>query len=132
MVNKGMEYIHKTHPVAMKKSTIAPEYAKALEDAGKCNEEECHAIPFQPWNIGKVDPKNPVFANVFFSQYFIMTGIHGLHVLIGMGVFIWVLMLGLKDKLSPDWMTPVEVSGLYWHLVDIIWIYLFPMLYLVS
>lgn len=132
MANKAMEYTHKTHPEEIKKENLAPAYAAALEEAGKCENGKCIAVPFQPWNMGAKNAKTPVFANTFFAQYFIMTGIHGLHVLIGMGIFIWVLSLGLRDKLSPEWMTPVEVSGLYWHLVDLIWIYLFPMLYLVS
>jgi cytochrome c oxidase subunit III len=69
---------------------------------------------------------------MFFGLYFSMTGIHGLHVIIGMGILVWVLVLTLQGKFSKDYYTPVEMSVLYWHLVDLIWIYLFPLLYLVG
>ena len=61
-----------------------------------------------------------------------MTGVHGLHVLIGIGVLIWLVVLNEKDRFGPDYFTPVEMVGLYWHLVDLIWIYLFPLLYLID
>ena len=71
------------------------------------------------------------FAPQFFSIYFIMTGIHGVHVLVGMGLFIWLIIRVIRGHFSPGWYTPVELTGLYWHLVDIIWIFLFPLLYLI-
>lgn len=67
----------------------------------------------------------------FFSIYFVMTGIHGLHVLIGMGLIGWMATRAWRGHFSSEWYTPVELSGLYWHLVDIIWIFLFPLLYLI-
>ena len=71
------------------------------------------------------------FAPQFFSIYFIMTGIHGVHVLVGMGLFVWLVTRVVRGHFSPAWYTPVELTGLYWHLVDIIWIFLFPLLYLI-
>ena len=71
------------------------------------------------------------FARQFFSLYFVMTAIHGLHVVIGMGILSWVCSRAWRGHFSSEWYTPVELSGLYWHLVDIIWIFLFPLLYLV-
>ena len=71
------------------------------------------------------------FAPQFFSIYFIMTGIHGVHVLVGMGLFVWLVIRVIRGHFSPAWYTPVELTGLYWHLVDIIWIFLFPLLYLI-
>lgn len=68
----------------------------------------------------------------FLSFYFCMTGVHGLHVLIGMGLMIWVITKARKNRFSRDYYTPVELTALYWHLVDLIWIYLFPLLYLVG
>ena len=68
----------------------------------------------------------------FFGLYFCMTGLHGLHVIAGMGVLAWLYGLARKDRFSKDYYTPVEVGALYWHLVDVIWIYLFPLLYLVG
>lgn len=70
--------------------------------------------------------------HIFFGIYFLMTGLHGLHVLIGMGVIGWVLVRTLRGDFSNKYYTPVELVGLYWHLVDLIWIYLFPLLYLVG
>ncbi len=69
---------------------------------------------------------------IFFIQYFIMTGIHGLHVLIGMGIWIYVLIKLAKGTLNSSRYIHIEVAGLYWHLVDLIWIFLFPILYLVA
>lgn len=68
----------------------------------------------------------------FLGLYFCMTGLHALHVIIGMGLLGWVLSKSMKNRFSPDYYTPVEIGALYWHLVDLIWIYLFPLLYLVG
>lgn len=68
----------------------------------------------------------------FFGLYYCMTGLHALHVIFGMGLLIWVLTKSTKNRFSPDYYTPVEIGALYWHLVDLIWIYLFPLLYLVG
>jgi cytochrome c oxidase subunit 3 len=73
-------------------------------------------------------PKAPLF----FSLYFMMTGLHGIHVLIGMGIMIWMIIRSLKNEFSPQFFTPVELTGFYWHFVDLVWIYLFPLLYLVG
>jgi len=70
--------------------------------------------------------------HIFFGIYFLMTGLHGLHVLIGMAAIIWVLVRTTRREFSSKYYTPVELVGLYWHLVDLIWIYLFPLLYLVG
>lgn len=77
---------------------------------------------------GLKDPK----ASLFFSLYFMMTGLHGVHVLVGMGLISWTLILLRKGKLGPNYYTPIELTGLYWHLVDLVWIYLFPLLYLIG
>jgi len=69
---------------------------------------------------------------IFFAVYFMMTGIHGLHVVIGIGLIAWVLLRAQKGEFSSRYYAPVEGVGLYWHLVDLIWIYLFPLLYLVG
>jgi cytochrome c oxidase subunit 3 len=71
-------------------------------------------------------------APLFFSVYFVMTGIHGLHVIIGMGVMLWLIKRANRGDFGPNYFTPVEMTGLYWHFVDLVWIYLFPLLYLVS
>jgi cytochrome c oxidase subunit 3 len=76
----------------------------------------------------KDSPKAPLF----FSLYFMMTGLHGIHVLIGMAVIAWVLRRSIKGEFGPYFYTPVELVGFYWHFVDLVWIYLFPLLYLVG
>jgi len=68
---------------------------------------------------------------IFFSIYFVMTGIHGVHVLVGMGLLSWLAVRAHRGDFNSEYYTPVELSGLYWHLVDIIWIFLFPLLYLI-
>ena len=68
----------------------------------------------------------------FLGLYFCMTGLHGLHVIVGMAVMIWVICKARKNRFSERYYTPVELGALYWHLVDLIWIYLFPLLYLVG
>ena len=73
-------------------------------------------------------PSNP---QIFFGIYFAMTGLHGIHVLAGMVVITWLLINALKGVYGPDYFTPVDLVGLYWHVVDLIWIFLFPLLYLI-
>jgi cytochrome c oxidase subunit 3 len=71
-------------------------------------------------------------AQIFFSLYFAMTGLHALHMVIGAGLLTWLLIKAWKGTFTPAYNTPVEMVGLYWHFVDIIWIFLFPLLYLVG
>lgn len=71
-------------------------------------------------------------ANIFFSIYYMMTGLHGLHVIIGIGLMVWLAIKAKNNAFSAEYYTPVEMVGLYWHLVDIIWIFLFPLLYLID
>jgi len=73
-------------------------------------------------------PRN---VQLFFSIYFVMTGLHGIHVIAGMIVIGWLLRRALKGEFGDGYAVPVDNVGLYWHLVDIIWIYLFPLLYLI-
>jgi cytochrome c oxidase subunit III len=69
--------------------------------------------------------------HVFFGLYFCMTGLHGVHVVAGIGVLTWVLLRARKNQFGPHYYAPVENVGLYWHIVDLVWIFLFPLLYLV-
>lgn len=74
----------------------------------------------------------PANVQTFFGIYFVMTGLHGLHVLAGMGViFFYCLLPAMKGKFGPSYFNPVDFCGLYWHLVDLVWIFLFPLLYLI-
>jgi len=69
---------------------------------------------------------------LFYGLYYVMTGLHGLHVLVGISVLFVMLILMLKEKIGETHFTPLENSGLYWHLVDIIWIFLYPLFYLIT
>jgi cytochrome c oxidase subunit 3 len=73
----------------------------------------------------------PEHTNMFFSIYFAMTGLHGIHVLLGIFVYIWLLIRAIKGHFTPEYFGPVDYAALYWHLVDLIWIFLFPLLYLI-
>ncbi len=73
----------------------------------------------------------PENTNMFFTIYFAMTGLHGIHVLVGVFVFIWLLIRAIKGQFSPDYFGPIDYAALYWHIVDLIWIFLFPLLYLI-
>ncbi|MCR4316784.1 MAG: cytochrome c oxidase subunit 3 family protein [Planctomycetes bacterium] len=70
--------------------------------------------------------------HVFFSLYFMMTGLHGIHVLVGMAIMIWLFLRARKNEFTPTHFAAVDLSGLYWHIVDIVWIFLFPLFYLIS
>ena len=69
---------------------------------------------------------------IFFSLYFAMTGMHALHMVIGFGLMIWLIVLARRGRFTREYSTPVELVGLYWHFVDIVWIFLFPLLYLIG
>ena len=71
-------------------------------------------------------------AEIFFSLYFGMTGLHALHMIVGLGILATLLVMARRGRFSPGYHTPVEISGLYWHFVDIVWIFLFPLLYLIG
>jgi cytochrome c oxidase subunit 3 len=84
-------------------------------------------LPGKLWTAtGFTDPH----AHVFFGFYFTATGLHVLHVLIGMGLMVWCLIVSRKVKFTRAYITPVEMSGLYWALIDLEWFILFPLLYL--
>ena len=104
---------------AVERSTIRP---GSTAPAGRARTEPQtgHAVGPQPEKV-----------HVFFSIYFLMTGLHGLHVLAGMAVLTWLLVRSIKGHFGPSYFTPVDLGGLYWHLVDLIWIFLFPLLYLI-
>jgi cytochrome c oxidase subunit III len=67
----------------------------------------------------------------FMSIYFSLTALHALHVIVGVGVIAWILVDAIRGRFGSQYFTPVDLTGLYWHLVDMIWIFLFPLLYLI-
>jgi cytochrome c oxidase subunit 3 len=89
-----------------------------------------HHVPGPSFHLEGVDLQGP--AQLFFSLYFAMTGLHALHMVIGVGILTWLLIQTYKGKFSAEYMTPVDIAGLYWHFVDIIWIFLFPLFYLID
>lgn len=82
-------------------------------------------------SYGELEPLDRSQLNTFFSIYFMMTGLHGIHVVVGMGILAWLFIKASAGHFSSQYFTPVDLGGLYWHLVDLIWIFLFPLLYLI-
>jgi cytochrome c oxidase subunit 3 len=125
LVVKYFEYSHKFHlgllPGGLFYGDIPPEIAG--------DSEKIEAFKRQVLTDKGFTSAHP---HIFFSIYFMMTGIHGLHVVIGMGLITWILIRASKGEFSQRYYAPVEGVGLYWHLVDLVWIYLFPLLYLVG
>ncbi len=95
----------------------------ATGPSGLAKPGETHTI------VHEDDPSN---VHIFFGIYFAMTGLHGLHVIIGMGLILWLILRARRGEFSRKYFTPVDLVGLYWHLVDLIWIFLFPLLYLIG
>ena len=109
---------------------------KGMEYKDKFEE---HHVPGASFSFEKVpipghpdQYANPRHAQIFFALYFIMTGLHALHMVVGLGIFTWLLTMAWKGRFTPEYHTPLEIGGLYWHFVDIVWIYLFPLLYLID
>ena len=75
---------------------------------------------------------NARHVELFLCFYFAMTGMHALHMIVGAGLLIYFIMKARANRYSPEYYGPVEIMGLYWHFVDIVWIFLFPLLYLVG
>jgi cytochrome c oxidase subunit 3 len=104
---------------------------KAFEWKEKFDE---HHVPGPGFHLeGKaVEGPGQGHAMLFFSLYFAMTGLHALHMVVGAGLLLYLLRRAIEDEYSPAYWTPVDIVGLYWHFVDIIWIFLFPLLYLID
>ena len=99
---------------------------KGYEYAHKFHE---HLVPGSSFRYSGPDPAE---AQLFFSLYFILTGIHAVHMVIGLGLLTYLLLRARRGAFDALWSTPVELVGLYWHFVDIVWIFLFPLLYLIG
>lgn len=76
--------------------------------------------------------ESPGHAEMFFDLYFLMTGVHALHMLIGLGILLVLLIKASRGGLLGEFSAPVRVTGLYWHFVDVVWVFLFPLLYLIG
>ncbi|MGA2711756.1 MAG: cytochrome c oxidase subunit 3 family protein [Bryobacteraceae bacterium] len=89
-----------------------------------------HEIPGYHFDCeGCTDPGH---TPLFFALYFGMTGLHATHMIVGAGIILFLISQARKGRYTPEWHTPVELFGLYWHFVDIVWIFLFPLLYLID
>jgi cytochrome c oxidase subunit 3 len=78
------------------------------------------------------DGPDAAAAQLFFSLYFAMTGLHALHMIIGIVLLAILAVRAQRGRFSPEYYTPIDMTGLYWHFVDIVWIFLFPLLYLLG
>ena len=103
---------------------------KAVEWKEKFDE---HHIPGQAaFHLEGLQPADQGHAQLFFSLYFAMTGLHALHMIIGAVILLTLIVHARQGRYSASYYTPVDVAGLYWHFVDVIWIFLFPLLYLID
>jgi cytochrome c oxidase subunit III len=92
-----------------------------------------HHVPGLNFNFEPgADAATNSHAQLFFSLYFAMTGLHALHMIIGAGLLLWLIKQSFAGRFTPEYSTPVDLVGLYWHFVDIVWIFLFPLLYLID
>lgn len=91
-----------------------------------------HAGLLPGFHFMNANVSNPDQTHIFFGIYFLMTGLHGIHVVIGIIVLTWLLLRTIKGDFSSQFYLPLELGGLYWHLVDVVWIFLFPLLYLIA
>lgn len=90
---------------------------------------EENLVPGGNFNFGTEQARH---AAIFFSFYFAMTGMHALHMIIGIGIFTYLAIGARRGRFTAIYHTPVEIAGLYWHFVDVIWIFLFPLFYLLG
>ena len=90
---------------------------------------EHHEVPGPHFVVPEGLPRQ---AEIFFSLYFCMTGLHALHMIVGVGLLTWLILRARRGDFTVEYNSPVELTGLYWHFVDIIWIFLFPLLYLLG
>lgn len=88
-----------------------------------------HHVPGPAFSF---EPDHFSHAQIFFSLYFVMTGLHALHMIIGLGIMTVMLWWSWNGTITAEYASPIEISGLYWHFVDIVWIFLFPLLYLIG
>ena len=100
---------------------------KSLEYYHKFTE---HHVPGADFHF--LEQKYAQHAQIFFSLYFVMTGLHAIHMIIGIGIMLVMLWWSWNGTITEEYSSPIEISGLYWHFVDIVWIFLFPLLYLIG
>jgi cytochrome c oxidase subunit 3 len=124
----------KTGNIAEEMQERARKTNEKIEQEGKAKGWDAEKI-----EKSKVEVPSDAFAEqtakqtqIFFSFYFAMTGLHAFHMVIGLGLLTWLVLRASKGEFDGRYYTPMELGGLYWHFVDIVWIFLFPLLYLIS
>ena len=120
----------KATPKAADAGDLLADRSRPLE-LGKAQIQPRHQLTVHEEHELEAMGPPPEHTNMFFTIYFAMTGLHGIHVLFGVGVFTWLLIRSLKGHFTPDYFGPIDYAALYWHIVDLIWIFLFPLLYLI-
>lgn len=142
---KGLEYYQDYEERYVPGRLFAQEYARAEQELAGVSAAEAEKYQFKggqqhwaqdlarhnhgkpPGDVGRISPER---VQLFLCFYYIMTAIHGLHILIGLGCILWLLNETYRNKIPPQNYSTVEVVSLYWHLVDMIWLFLMPLLYL--
>jgi cytochrome c oxidase subunit 3 len=126
------EYINPTGEFQWTFGSHVVEYGLAKEkETGKQYLTAAEKVGY--FSNGVFDPeKYRDKIRIFYFIYFVMTGLHALHMIVGLGLMTWLLVMAWRKTYSAEYYAPVEMSGLYWHFVDIVWIFLFPLLYLLG
>ncbi len=130
---KYIEYSQKFHHHLIPGRNFDITYC--VNNPAKCEDVKPEELDAEREELAKafqVDPDLNSHAQLYYSAYFGMTGLHALHMVIGAGLLLWLLKLSLAGRFTPQYNNPVDMVGLYWHFVDIVWIYLFPLLYLID
>jgi cytochrome c oxidase subunit III len=130
---KYIEYAQKFHHHLVPGKTFDINYC--VDNPSKCEDLDAKEIDEERKLLAEAwqgDPDLNSHAQLYYSAYFGMTGLHALHMIIGVGLLLWLLRCSTAGRFTTEWNTPVDIVGLYWHFVDIVWIYLFPLLYLID
>ncbi len=130
---KYVEYAQKFHHHLVPGKSFDIFYCS--KDPSRCPDISAEEMEKEKVELAKAvqaDPDLNSHAQLYYSAYFGMTGLHALHMVIGVGLLLWLLKNSFSGIYSARWNTPVDMVGLYWHFVDIVWIYLFPLLYLID
>ena len=132
-VVKYVEYAQKFHHHLVPGKNF--DIAYCVDNPSKCDDISAEDLQKEREEIDAAkaaDPDLNAHAQLYYSAYFGMTGLHALHMVIGAGLLFWLLKESVAGKFNAEWNNPVDIVGLYWHFVDIVWIYLFPLLYLID